>query len=677
MSKKFLICLLVMLFIMVGQGLAERIYVENPSFEEPDLDNLKTHGWDEEDGAYLVDTDGNTYGSVEVPGWESDGTVEDSGLSYLGDKIFYLEDGDQYGFIMGDDPTVYQLTDHTIAAGEYFTMTFDAYNEYDGPEMKGILYYLDGMTRVPLASDTVTGLKEKAGYAEYGKVVFTAYDHPDSIGKKLGIEFDNPLNDDDFTFGTWSAMDNVKLDVSLSYANDIKPLDGAENVLLDATLEWYIEEGYTFNVYFGDDPNWSVDDRIFEDSVETTYDPGGLEYDTTYYWQVDTIDPNESGNPVILPGLTWSFTTITEYVVITTEPQSTTVEAGTTAKFSVEAMSVTPIQYQWYKVNEGGDDILLEGQVSEVLTIEGVQLADEGYYYCSTTNDTEVPTVSAQARLMVERLVGWWKLDGNLNDSVQEEFPGVETHDGEIVGPDLDYVTDGVDGGSAIDFVGDGRVINILNSEEYFNFYPQGMTLSLWIRAGAGRQDGIMNKQMIPEDPYSDSVGWLIGIDSSIGAEFTLHPEDTLSGTDDYGDIFDGDWHLVTAVTDPNTQTYRIYVDGIVRSESDALDLGALPINTEPVVIGAESAACEDPYIGQLDDVRIWNYPREELDIAWMYLDFKPDDDVCLYQDEDWLKFDYAGEPGEPSYCRIDIEDVVEFASTWLECHLVPTCVEL
>ena len=206
MSKRFVICLLVMLCIMACQSRAELIYLVNPSFEEPELNNTKTRGWDEDDGAVFYDLEGNTLGPAEVDGWEADGEVDDSGISFLGDKIFYLDDGDQYGFIMGDDPTVYQLTDHTIALGEVFTMTFDAYNEYDGPQMKGILYYLDGMTRVPLASYTVTGLEEQAGFAKYGKVVFSAYDAPDSIGKKIGVEFDNPLFDDDFQYGTWSAM---------------------------------------------------------------------------------------------------------------------------------------------------------------------------------------------------------------------------------------------------------------------------------------------------------------------------------------------------------------------------------------------------------------------------------------------------------------------------------------
>jgi hypothetical protein len=677
MKAKFVICLLSILCVMAGQGAAETIYVENHSFEEPGTD--KTHGWDEEDGAVFYDqVNGEVIGPAEVPGWESDGEVEDSGVSYETDNVPVVEDGLWYGYIMGSDPTVYQLTDHTIAAGEYYTLTFDAYSVYDGPTVQASFYYQDGLSRVPVATGTVTGLENDAGYAVVGTVVFVAYDAPDAIGKQLGIEFDNPENDDDFQYGSWTAMDDVHLDMGISYANAIYPPKDGTNILLDATLEWFLDEGYTCNVYFGADPNVRLNEMVLEDTLDTTYDPGGpeglLDYDTTYYWCVDTNDPNEGGTPVTLPGVTWSFTTITEYVVITREPANTTVPVGGTAEFSVDALSVTDISYEWYKdVKFPGTDILVT--TDEVLTIEDVQLADEGYYYCVLTNE-KAPTVSTMGRLMTERMVGWWKLDGNLSDSVTEVVPGVETHSGDVTGDDPDYVSDGIDGGMAVDFTGDGRVISLHDSSEYFNFYPQGMTISLWIRVGADRDDGVMNKQMIPEDPYSDSVGWLIGANSSIGAEFTVHPEDTLSGMDDYGDIFDSEWHLLTAVTDPGSQTFRIYVDGVVRSESDAFDLGSLPLNTEPVIIGAEDSEGLNAFRGQVDDIRMWNYPLETLDIAILYLDYNEDKDICLYQDEDWLKFDYAGEPGEASYCRINIEDMVEFASTWLECHLVPTCVE-
>ena len=100
-----------------------------------------------------------------------------------------------------------------------------------------------------------------------------------------------------------------------------------------------------------------------------------------------------------------------------------------------------------------------------------------------------------------------------------------------------------------------------------------------------------------------------------------------------------------------------------------------MQLNDEPVVLGAETQENINPFIGQIDDVRIWNYPLGDIDVVNLYLDFNEDKDVCMNQDDAWLSFDYAGEPGEPSYCKIDIEDVVEFASAWLECHLVPVCI--
>jgi hypothetical protein len=664
MKAKFVICLLSVLCVMAWQGAADPIYVENPSFEEPG--EGKIHGWDLEDGAHYDEDES----AAEVPGWEADGNVEDSGVSNEGDQIMELEDGGWYGYVMGDDPPAYQLTDHTIAAGEYFTLTFDAYECYDGPEIKGSLYYDDNGTRVLVASTIVADLSQSE--VAYGTVVFAAYDAPDCIGKRLGIEFDNPLFDDDFKWGTWSAMDDVKLDVSLSYANDIYPPDGAENIFPDVILEWFLEEGHSGDVYFGtmDDPNLTL---FLEDTFDTTYDPEGLlELGTTYRWRIDTVDPNEGGNPVDLPGLTWSFTTIGEGVVILTEPQSKVVSAGDTAEFSVEAISVTGIVYQWYKVDKGGGgDIPIPGATGEVLTIEDVQLEDEGHYYCITTNDTGVPMVSAQARLMTKRLVGWWKLDGDLADSVELDVSGAPVHNGLATGGTPDYVS-GVDG-SAIEFLADGRVIAIRESGDYFNFYPHGMTVSVWVKTDTN-QDGVMAKQLIPDE--GKSVGWYIGVESGDGGFFTIHPNDELYGSNDTGNIFDGEWHLITAAMDPATQTSRIYVDGIIRGESDPFDFSALEMNEEPVVIGAENEGGINAFHGQVDDVRIWNYPREELDIAWMYLNIEEDKDVCFYQDDTWLRFDYAGEPGGPSYCRIDIEDVVEFAAAWLECHLVPTCVE-
>ncbi|MCJ7693675.1 MAG: DUF4982 domain-containing protein [Sedimentisphaerales bacterium] len=151
-----------------------------------------------------------------VPGWNSDYNPENSGVDYEGHTglVPVVDDGDWYAFLMGDDPTVWQLTDHIIAAGEIFTLVFDAYNCYDGPDVTANLYYDDAGSRVTVASVTVTGLilQDENGAVE-GTVTFTAGDVPAAIGSKIGIEFDNPRLDSEFPYGSWTAFDNVRLDI--------------------------------------------------------------------------------------------------------------------------------------------------------------------------------------------------------------------------------------------------------------------------------------------------------------------------------------------------------------------------------------------------------------------------------------------------------------------------------
>jgi beta-galactosidase len=152
-----------------------------------------------------------------VPGWSSDYNPEDSGVDYEGHNglVPVVDDGHWYAFLMGDDPTVWQLANHTIAAGEIFTLTFDAYNCYDGPDVTANLYYYDGAgSRVIVASVTVTGLvqQDENGAVE-GTVTFAAGDVPAAIGSKIGIEFDNPRLDSGFPYGSWTAFDNVRLDI--------------------------------------------------------------------------------------------------------------------------------------------------------------------------------------------------------------------------------------------------------------------------------------------------------------------------------------------------------------------------------------------------------------------------------------------------------------------------------
>ncbi len=84
------------------------------------------------------------------------------------------------------------------------------------------------------------------------------------------------------------------------------PADGARFVLTDVTLEWTAGfDAKLHTVYFGDNFDDVNNASGGESQTATTFTPGTLEPDKTYYWRVDESDP-----PVTHKGDVWSFRTI-------------------------------------------------------------------------------------------------------------------------------------------------------------------------------------------------------------------------------------------------------------------------------------------------------------------------------------------------------------------------------
>ena len=91
--------------------------------------------------------------------------------------------------------------------------------------------------------------------------------------------------------------------VSYGQAFNPDPNDNATDVSIQSVLSWTAGVGAdSHNVYLGTtDPPAFIQNQPL---AETTYDPNGLLYGTTYYWRIDEVN-----GPDVLPGLVWTFTT--------------------------------------------------------------------------------------------------------------------------------------------------------------------------------------------------------------------------------------------------------------------------------------------------------------------------------------------------------------------------------
>ncbi|MFC1762072.1 LamG domain-containing protein [Planctomycetota bacterium] len=105
------------------------------------------------------------------------------------------------------------------------------------------------------------------------------------------------------------------------YAFGPDPVDGAMHEGVWVTLSWSSGQlAFSHDVYFGDDFN-DVNDattasEAYRDSQgreETSFDPGRLEFNTTYFWRIDEV--NAEPNSFAYKGDVWSFT-IPNFLVV-------------------------------------------------------------------------------------------------------------------------------------------------------------------------------------------------------------------------------------------------------------------------------------------------------------------------------------------------------------------------
>jgi hypothetical protein len=84
------------------------------------------------------------------------------------------------------------------------------------------------------------------------------------------------------------------------------PAKGAVDVTQTPVLTWSPGFGATYDIFFGTDPS-ALEKKASGSLGSETYEPGQLEWNTTYYWKVDEANSANADSP--WTGPTWSFTT--------------------------------------------------------------------------------------------------------------------------------------------------------------------------------------------------------------------------------------------------------------------------------------------------------------------------------------------------------------------------------
>ena len=481
-----------------------------------------------------------------------------------------------------------------------------------------------------------------------------------------------------------STMGALKITtVSPYFAYQPLPGQMKEVPIANQTLTWSQaeaanEQGVTYNVYFGD-PNSASPDYYGNNLVKTTSDDPAdffvdldtLENSTEYAWRVDAIVPNDGE----YTGFVWTFTTQPEIARIEAGPDSQVVEAGEDVELTVEAINTTT--YQWYKdgvaLADDTTDTMYTGENTDTLTILDVQLDDEGAYYCVADNSLLDPFQSDEALLLTKRMMGWWKFDNDLTDSVKEVVAGAPAFDG--VADDPNLVEGGIDGG-AIEFFGDiESVVSVPGTEDYYNFYPYGYTVSVWVKNTMVNGWGCyVSKSVRAVEPWEGIFMCQSSGNAVHGLRKASNDDDIFSGVN----VDDGQWHLVTGTFDAVNKEIKVYVDGLLRNE--VISTSVPPKNSSVLMFGAEDYMAEvdldpevfsNPYTGMIDDVRIWNYAIDSVEAANLYVNFVPDAKICI----DYPTMDITGPEGERD-CIVNIYDFTAVAEQWLNCNIVPDCLQ-
>ena len=238
-----------------------------------------------------------------------------------------------------------------------------------------------------------------------------------------------------------------------------------------------------------------------------------------------------------------------------------------------------------------------------------------GYWYWKQAH-AGVKVGTNLGNSLTNGLVGYWKLDDASGTSAADASGNGNT--GTLTGSSHTWGAGKI--GSAVNFNGTDDYIDLGSTSSAFNF-PADISGSAWIKTSTS------GRLILHYNGSSQLIYMSVGPTTAGGTanKFVVYlwangGSNTVFSSNQ--SVTDNLWHLVSFTRNTVTQKVRLYVDGVLDSESSYSAMGG--INSSG---GVNTVSYPSPYSfsGSLDEVRVYNRALSADEVAKLYQTTAPD----------------------------------------------------
>lgn len=164
---------------------------------------------------------------------------------------------------------------------------------------------------------------------------------------------------------------------------------------------------------------------------------------------------------------------------------------------------------------------------------------------------------------------------------------------------------------------------NYLQVKYFDELFPENksFTITLWFKSPGGKPDSyLLHKGM--HDNSNNGVGKWIGIQYK-NNKLTFAIDDNNKKTAleiaNANKWFDNQWHFMACIRDTDNKTLKLYIDGQLEGET-ADNTGDIR-ETGDMILGNRNGYFDNPYVGYLDELKIFDSALLSTDIYGAYID--------------------------------------------------------